>query len=241
MDGELDRTEPAGRRLTAIFAKRPEPGRVKTRLSPPLTPEEASTLADAMLEDSVRRGDAAGAGSRCRLLFAPEEAGPWFRKRFPGSPELAAQRGPGLAERLASFFEHALAEPDVGTAVAVGSDAPHVPAARLAAAHRTLEAGADVVLGLDAGGGYYLIGMRRAHPELFLDVPMSTGEMGRQTVALARSLGLRTELLEEDYDVDVEADLRRLARDLAGADPGAEDFPRATARVLATLSIDAGA
>ena len=119
----------------------------------------------------------------------------------------------------------------------MGSDAPGVPAARLAEAHERLEAGADLVLGPDLGGGYYLIGMRAPHPELFLEVTMSTAHMGQETVALAQSRGLEVTRLATDYDIDVEADLRRLVEDLERRDPASEDFPRATAGAIKALEL----
>ena len=228
-------TERAARRLTAIFAKRPEPGRVKTRLVPPLSPADAAGLAEAMLADALERGEVARGAFRTRLCYAPAGAERWFRKRFPGSHELAPQRGPGLAERLAAFFADALAEEAVDTAVALGSDAPRLTAARIAEAHRRLEGGADVVLGPDLGGGYYLVGLRHPHPELFTAVEMSTDGMCTATAVLAREEGLAVELLEPEYDVDVETDLERLRADLARDDPEAPDFPRHTAALLPTL------
>ncbi len=228
-------TDRAARRLTAIFAKRPEPGRVKTRLVPPLSPAGAADLAEAMLADALARGEAARGSFRTRLCYAPAEAEAWFRERFAEAVELVPQRGPGLAERLAAFFDEALAEEGVDTAVAVGSDAPRLSTARIEEAHRRLENGADLVLGPDLGGGYYLVGLRRPRAELFTAIEMSSEGMCAATVALARREGLAVELLEPDYDVDVEADLVRLRADLARDDPAAPDFPRHTAALLPTL------
>ena len=225
----------AGGSWSAIFAKRPLPGRVKTRLTPPLDPPQAASLACAMLEDAVARGRLAEAESEPVLAFAPPEEAPWFEDRFGGQLALHPQRGDGLAARLAHFFDRALGGEGPRTVIAVGSDSPQVSAVRLAEAHRRLRAGADLVLGPDAGGGYYLIGLRAPHPELFLEVAMSEPDMGRRTLDLAHSLGLAVELLPEDFDVDVARDLERLARHLADRDPAQPDYPRATARALATL------
>ena len=112
------------------------PGRVKTRLTPPLSPEEAAALACAALEDTL----AAMAGSRLaeRLVVALDgEPGGWLPAEF----ELIAQRGEGQAERLAAAFE------DVGDpALLVAMDTPQVTPELLDAGLARLADGADAVL-----------------------------------------------------------------------------------------------
>jgi len=229
--------DPRARRLTGILAKRPAAGRVKTRLVPPLSAEEAAALAQAMLDDAVARGRAPAAASRPRLFYAPAEDEAWFRARYGAEIELAPQRGADLGERLAAFFEDALAEPGVRTAVALGADAPDVPARRIAEAHAALERGADVAVGPDAGGGYYLLGLRVPQPFLVQDVPMSTPSMCAETVALARARGLRVALLAPGLDVDVAEDLERLSAALGRRSPGDPDLPRATLAALRGLRL----
>lgn len=194
------------------MAKRPVPGAVKTRLCPPLTPEQAADLALAMLDDTVLKCLACAAFETA-LCVAPAEEVVWFRERYPRVRTVEAQRGAGLGERLADHFERASRELPGWTLACVGADQPHVPAERIAEAHAALESGADVVLGPDLGGGYYLVGLARPIPELLTRVPMSTPDMCERTMALARSLGLSVRLLEPDYDVDEPGDLARLAED----------------------------
>jgi rSAM/selenodomain-associated transferase 1 len=227
-------TRPEARR-TLVFAKRPLPGRVKTRLCPPLSPEQAAHLARAMLDDALERClDCPD--FRTTLAFAPAGELAWFEANYGGRRgrsgvlALRAQEGASLAERMAQAFASELGL--AGSVVAIGSDQPLVASARIAAAHAALEAGADVVLGPDAGGGYYLIGMRASHPELFLHVPMSTSDNFAASVAQVERLGLTLARLEPGYDVDVEADLLRLTRDLAALDESSPGFPRRTAACL---------
>ena len=236
--GSTEREPGRARRWTAILSKRPAPGRVKTRLVPPLTPEGASDLAAAMLRDAVERC-ATSQAFRTALWFAPASEEAWFRTAFPGL-ELRPQRGEGLGERLAAAFEEGLAEPGARSLVAIGSDQPLVSSACIEAAHIALEDGVDVVLGPDAGGGYYLVGLRAPHASLFTEVPMSSAGMCAETVRLAESLGLSVRLLEPGYDVDVVADLLRLRGDLgrlrAPGAPGAPgEFPRHTDDCLQRL------
>jgi glycosyltransferase A (GT-A) superfamily protein (DUF2064 family) len=100
----------------------------------------------------------------------------------------------------------------------MNSDGPTLPLAHLEAAFAGLD-GADVTLGPGHDGGYYLIGMKRLHPELFQGIDWSTERVVGQTLAACRRLGLAVRMLPEWYDVDVGADLDRLRRDLE-EDPG---------------------
>jgi rSAM/selenodomain-associated transferase 1 len=230
--------QPFASRLTALFTKRPAPGEVKTRLCPPLTPVQAARLAEAMLRDTVERclvGE-----FRTVLAFAPAGAGAWFRAQFPALEEQRAQVGSGLGERLALFVAESFARQEARTLVVIGSDQPLVPLARLHEAHRALEHGADCVLGPDAGGGYYLIGLTQSLPELFTEVRMSNAGMCAATEALAREHGLVVERLAEHGDVDTPADLERLCAELAPRRrPGEQDhrFVSHTRRVLAELAL----
>ncbi len=221
---------PSQGRLSAIFSKQPLPGTVKTRLSPPLTPEQAAQLAEAMLRDAIERLALGEREARYQtaLWYAPESAGAWFRGAAAGW-QLHPQVGAGLGERMARAFDEGLAQPGVSSMVAIGSDQPLIGRGRLEEAHLALEQGADLVLGPDAGGGYYLIGLAAPQPELLTEVPMSSASMFDQTLARAAALGLRTVQLECGYDVDEGVDLERLGRDLAAwANPQHPDFPRHT-------------
>ena len=198
-------------RLNTIFAKRPREGGVKTRLCPPLSPAGAAELALAMLDDTVERCLGL-AGFLTSIRAGSEEDLAWFRERYPRVASVEPQRGEDLGARLAAHFEDVAREARFRTVVVVGSDAPEVPASRIAHAHEALAQGADLVLGPDQGGGYYLVGLVRPAPQLFERIPMSTRDMCARTVELARSIGLRVALLDPGFDVDEPADLERLAR-----------------------------
>lgn len=204
-------------RLTTIFTKRPRPGAVKTRLCPPLSAEAAARLCEAMLADTVHKC------TECpefetSLSATPAADANWFRERFPALRSVSVQRGPDLGARLAAHFAREHDARPGWSLVVIGSDAPHVPVERIVAAHRALEGGADVVIGPDLGGGYYLVGLRQPVPELFETVSMSTPDMCAQTLALAQSMQLSVSLMEPDYDVDDARDARRLWLDLLRCD-----------------------
>lgn len=220
------------RRRTTVFAKRPRPGAVKTRLCPPLAPGEAAALAEAMLADVLARCRACAA-FETGLRFAPAGERAWFEQRFPGLADLAPQEGADLGERLARHFDERA--DGAGTEVALGADAPTLPVARVVAAHDLLEEGADLVLSPDLGGGYVLVGLRAPAPELFTQVAMSTGDMCARTLELARRRGLRARLLDPTPDVDTGADLARLERELASLAPDDPRYPNETAAALRDL------
>ena len=225
---------PAPRRTTAIFTKRPLPGQVKTRLCPPLEPEQAARLAEAMLFDVAERLVASPL-FRTVLSFAPADAQAWFASAFPQIRDQRAQVGPGLAERMLHFLEIELIGTVGSSAVIVGSDAPLIRPDLIGQAHDLLQAGTDLVLGPDAGGGYYLIGMRQPQPALFQEIEMSTTTMRQQTLDLAKRLALSVQQLEPLYDVDLESDLLRLRQDLASMQPSNPAFPDRTAACLKAL------
>ena len=178
----------------AVIAKAPAPGRSKTRLSPPLSLEEAAGLAEAALADTLAAVAATGAARKVLILDGP--SGPWL----PAGFEVIAQRGSGLDERLANAFAD-LRPP----ALIVGMDTPQVRSEALNAALRRLKTAA-AVLGPAADGGYWAIGLRRADPRALLGVPMSTPHTLRAQRNRLHALGLAVAELETLRDVDTFAD-----------------------------------
>jgi glycosyltransferase A (GT-A) superfamily protein (DUF2064 family) len=215
---EKDTADTPGQRFcaTGVFAKRPEVGCVKTRLEPLLGPLLGSSgptdLARALLQDAAKRLSAPDLG--LELVFAPDEARAWFEDMFPDHV-LRAQVGLGLGARMANWFGELLGGTQPrATAVAVGADSPWTSGDRVRRAHALLRDGADVVLGPDYGGGYYLVGLREPRVGLFTEVEMSTEGMFEATCDWIRSRGLRLELLDVDYDLDVPGDWHRFVADL---------------------------
>lgn len=189
-----------------VLAKEPVPGRVKTRLCPPCSPDEAAKLAAAALADTLAAATASGAD---RVVLALDgRAGPWC----PPGVEVVGQGEGGLDRRLATAWSAT-----VGPAVQIGMDTPQVTARHLDEAMATLVTdGVDAVLGQADDGGWWAVGLRRSRAEAFLGVPMSRPDTGDQQAARLASLGLRTRALPVRTDVDTWADALRVA---AGA-PG---------------------
>ena len=187
-----------------VIAKAPVPGRVKTRLTPPCTPEEAADLAEAALADTLRA--IAATPAERRVVVLDGEPGAWL----PDGCEVVAQRGGGLDERLANAFD------DVGgPALLIGMDTPQVTPALLSASLRLL-GDADAVLGLALDGGFWALGLRRPDASLLVGVPMSVSHTGRRQRARLRAAGLRVRVLPALRDVDRIEDARAVAAQVPG-------------------------
>jgi rSAM/selenodomain-associated transferase 1 len=199
----------AARGTLVVFAKRPEPGRVKTRLCPPLTPDQAAALYAEMLADVLQAtADACNELELAAVLSVdPPEAGPAMAALAPAAFRVVPQRGAGLAERMT----HAVDMEGAAGARAIllrGSDSPALDLATLRAGLEGL-ADHDVVLCPDLDGGYGLVALARPAPGLF-EHAMSTERVLDDTLAQARRLGLRVQLLEPRFDIDDIEDLARL-------------------------------
>ena len=201
-----------------VLAKEPVAGRSKTRLCPPLRPEQAAEVAEAALVTTLRAVSAAHAGRR--VLALAGDPGPWLS---PGFDVVRQRGGGGHAERLAQAFE------DVGApAILIGMDSPQVTPTMLDRATELLSRpDTDAVLGPAEDGGWWAIGLRRADPRVFLGVPMSRPDTGRRQLARLRALGLRTRLLQPLRDVDRFADAVAVARTARGT-PFARTIERLT-------------
>lgn len=182
-----------------VVAKAPVAGRVKTRLCPPLRPDEAAAVAAAALADTL---DAVACCGAERLVLALEgEPGEWL----PAGFEIVAQRGDGLAERLAAAW----AEVD-GPCVQIGMDTPQVTPACLDHALDLVSAGGSG-LGPATDGGWWAIGMACPRPTVFHGVPMSRPDTGARQLAAMRADGLKPGLLAELRDIDTVDDARAVA------------------------------
>jgi rSAM/selenodomain-associated transferase 1 len=197
----------------AVMAKVPGATPVKSRLHAVLTEPRSTELYRCFLLD--RLDALAGVpGIVPVVAFTPPEAAARMAALAPPSFRLIAQEGEALTERLVRLFDRLLKEHPA--ALAMDSDSPTLPMAYVTEAVAIVTADeADVVVGPSDDGGYYLIGLRAPRPELFVDVPWSTADVLGVTLARARGLGLRVRLLPAWFDVDTEADLRRLREELA--------------------------
>ena len=192
--------------LSIIFAKEPVPGQVKTRLSPPLRPEDACRLYHCFIED-ILEGMARLPGMELALAYAPAGAHDFFRHLAPAPVRLVPQNGPDLGERQARAFAWGFAG-GFDNILLRGCDTPDLPGAILLEAQEKLaSARAEVVLGPSLDGGYYLIGLKALYPELFEGLSWSTDTVLTDTLNRARKLSLSVHLLPYWQDIDTYTDL----------------------------------
>ncbi len=188
------------------FAKAPVPGRVKTRLTPPLTPAEAAGLYRAFLIDAV----VPISGARTLVYGWPAAELAVLRGCVPASIEVRPQRGDDLFARVEACFDELFAEGHAPVVVR-NTDSPDLPVERVEEAIVRC-APASVVLGPDQGGGYYLVALGGRCPGLFSGHGEGGPDVLAQTAARARAQGLRVELLAPAPDVDTFEDLLALWR-----------------------------
>lgn len=193
----------------AVMVKQPTPGRVKTRLCPPLTPEEAAELYRCFLLDKISQVKRIGVAA-LYLAFTPQEAEQFFRSLAGGSLSLVAQAGRDLGQRLDRLSTELLAAGHPAVLI-IDSDTPDLPDRYLAEAVECLaNGGIDAVFGPAEDGGYYLVGLRRPSPAIFQGITWSTPVVLKQTLEKTTEIGLRVHLLRAWFDVDTRADLDRL-------------------------------
>jgi uncharacterized protein len=204
----------------AIMAKAPQGGEVKTRLSPPLSLADAAALYRCFLLDKIEQVRMLKTATPA-MAFTPAVAQGFFEEVAPGFV-LVQQRGVDLGDRLANSLGKLLASGH-GAAVAIDSDTPTLPVSFLQQAVDLLTTpDIDLVLGPTQDGGYYLIGLRVVHRELFETMAWSTSTVLSETKRRASVKGLRVACLPPWYDIDTPEDLGRLRAELAaGADNAA--------------------
>ena len=195
-----------------VVVKEPLPGLTKTRLCPPFTPEGAAEVYRCLMLDTLALVAKVHGADRT-IAYTPASARSYFESIASDGFRLVPQQGADLGERLAHALGYHF---DLGyrRAVIMNSDGPTLLLACLHEAFLGLD-GAEVTLGPSHDGGYYLIGMKQLHGELFRNIAWSTDQVIPHTLAICHRLGIEVHILPEWYDVDVEADLERLHQELA--------------------------
>jgi uncharacterized protein len=195
------------------MAKQPQVGRTKTRLCPPLSPQEAADLSEALLLDTIVLVSHLS-GIDLALAITPSSSHAYFtRVTLPGTRLLPVEGeniGACLAQALGAFL-------DLGyrKVIALNADSPSLPAEFIVQAEDLLDHH-DLVFGPGEDGGYYLVGMKRLHAGVFDDVTWSTARVLTQTLQRSHALGLSVALTPPWYDIDTVVELKRLNSDLRG-------------------------
>ena len=227
----------------AVMAKASRPGRTKTRLTPPLSPESAANLNTAFLQDAAANLLAAGETGQVAgyMAFGPPGEAGFFEILPPGIEIFEAWR-PTFDETLSDALRSLFARGHVAACV-LNADSPTLPVSVLREAARRLAAPGDrVVLGPSTDGGYYLMGLKTMHARLFQDITWSTEVVLSQTLQRAEEIGLDVELLPEWYDVDDADSLSILRQELFDDIPfGSPDLKHSAAlhtkALLSTMNL----
>ena len=190
-----------------VLAKQPLAGRTKTRLCPPLRPDQAAAVARASLLDTldvVRRVPV-------RHRFVVLDGSP--HGLVPPGFSVLPQRGDGLAERLAHAYDDVWSRHPAPTLL-IGMDSPQVTPALLTMAVTSLVAARAGVIGLAPDGGWWALGLPAPVPGLFAGVPMSAADTGASQLERLATAGLVPQRLPVLRDIDVMADLLAVAAEL---------------------------
>jgi hypothetical protein len=189
-----------------VIAKEPRPGWAKTRLTPPCTPAEAATLAEAALLDTL---EVVGNTPAARRVLVFDGDPGRFRR---AGLEVILQRGACLAERLAAAFEDV-----AGPALLVGMDTPQLTPSLLSDGMRALSTSAvDAVLGPAEDGGYWSVGLKQDDGSAFAGIPMSRPSTCAAQRDRFRQLGFRVHDQRPLRDVDTIEDARVVASEAGG-------------------------
>ncbi|HEV7542935.1 MAG: uncharacterized protein QOI93_472 [Rhodospirillaceae bacterium] len=213
-----------------IMCKTPEPGKSKTRLSPPLRPEECAGLSACFIRDlsqTIARlaedGDVTG-----YAVYTPVGSEEALRRLLPAGFELMSQVEGDFGVRLFQGARDLLNAGHDGILL-VNSDSPTLPLPILRAAVDAVRQADNVVLSPALDGGYTLIGLSKPHRRLFEDISWSTSTVYRRTLDRAREIGLPVADVPSWYDVDDAASLRMLEDELSGETPAFLTIPGAEA------------
>lgn len=190
-----------------VIAKQPIAGKVKTRLCPPLTAEQAAQIAAACLRDTFEavRTCAEQHDDVRSVALIDGEAGAWI----PAGFDVVHQRGDGLGERLANGFE------DLGPGLIVGMDTPSA-GRYLDTAIAAVRRGDDAI-GMTHDGGYWGIALSAPDPAVFAGVAMSSDHTGADQLARLQQLGRTVSVMPTVHDLDRFEDIAPIVADLPGS------------------------
>lgn len=206
-----------------IFVKAPTLGQVKTRLQPEITPQESLLLYRAMVEDLIAQFKGV-LYCDVKVFFLPSGAKAEMQQWLGDYFEYLPQTGSNLGDRmyLASMQMFRLNYKKV---IIVGSDIPTLGKSMVSKAFSNLD-NYDLILGPSTDGGYYLIGLKESHQELFKDINWGTNIVLQQTLLKSRNNNLSVFQLDTMSDIDTYSDVIQLWHNLKNSKQTGDSLPR---------------
>jgi uncharacterized protein len=234
----------------ALMTKAPRAGEVKTRLVPPLTNEEAAHLNKCFLQDTSAAISVCCSGLTASNLsrpivygiavYTPVGGESDYADILPADFSLLPQRGENFGERL-YFAAEDLFKCGFDAVCLIDSDSPTIPAENFARAVELLSLQGDhIVLGPCDDGGYYLIGLKQSHREVFEGIDWSTERVLEQTKQRATQVGVGVRELPRGFDVDDRATLHRLCDELLSKTARANVAPQTQKFLRELIARDGG-
>ncbi len=213
-----------------IFAKNPIPGKVKTRITPHISPIDAAELYKAFIADIVNNALKLNC-ERIVIAYTPLNAETSFHRICGQSINYIPQEGYDLGERMKNAFRHAFNK-GLKRTVVIGTDSPTLPLSYIRKAFNVLEE-VPIAIGPTFDGGYYLIGLSEQSDDIFDGVEWSTSNVFSQTLTKIKAMNKQFYLLPQWYDVDTSEDLEFLRSHILSMKlSGASDIPINTMRFL---------
>jgi rSAM/selenodomain-associated transferase 1 len=216
-----------------VFVKDSIPGRVKTRLTPRITPDEAAKLYKAFTLDIISNARKLKRNSvnNVTVAYTPIGAEKAFRKLVKQPTNFLPQKGKNLGERMKNAFKQSFAE-GAKRVVIIGTDSPTLPVSYIQKAFYVLKK-IPVVIGPTFDGGYYLVGLSRQNDDIFDGIEWGTSRVFGQTLTRIKSVNTQVYVLPPWYDVDTSEDLEFLKSHLlAMRMSGVEEVPERTMQLL---------
>jgi rSAM/selenodomain-associated transferase 1 len=216
-----------------VFVKDPIPGRVKTRLTPRITPDEAAKLYKAFTLDIISNARKLKRNSvnNITVAYTPVGAEKAFRKLVKQPTNFLPQKGKNLGERMKNAFKQSFAE-GAKRVVIIGTDSPTLPVPYIQKAFDILKK-IPIVIGPTFDGGYYLVGLSGLNDDIFDGIEWGTSRVFDQTLTRIKSLNTQVYVLPPWYDVDTSEDLEFLKSHLlAMRMSGVEEVPQKTMQLL---------
>jgi rSAM/selenodomain-associated transferase 1 len=201
-----------------IFAKFPEPGKVKKKIGEAIGMEGSAALCSAFIKDLVDKNK--DKDYDLYLSFIGHQYKEQYKNLFPEAI-LYVQRGMNLGENMYCSFEDLL--DDYDKVVIIGCDVPNLSSDAIVKAFNALDS-YDVVIGPAEDGGYYLIGMKQPH-DIFENLSWGSEKLLDEQIEALKRKRLTYVLIDRMADVDTVEELKVLKKNLKREDaPKTYDF-----------------